>query len=168
MQRLKPDQRKRPKEKERGEPLRHARTQGDHEIHLLRRVMRRVGRPHNVDRVAPAMDPIENEIDAEQQKDERPPIQLDREQTEVIPKITVDNINTRGYEYIHRLIAKRGSEVRDSLGKGQVVAFVENAGAHFKQHEEQCDRRQVCVDVRVLHFRDKYTPRSNASKNRQA
>src|SRR5687768_399514 len=59
MQRLKTDQGKREKEEKRTKPLRDARPQRDEKIHFFSRVMRAVRRPQNIDRMSPAMYPVE-------------------------------------------------------------------------------------------------------------
>jgi hypothetical protein len=127
VQRLKSDQRQGPKKEKRAKSLSDACSKRDHEIHFLRRMMRRVGRPHYVYCVAPAVYPVEDKIDAEQQENERPPIHLDRKEPIVFPKITVNDINTGSDEDVHSLISKRGPEIRDRLRKRDVFSFVNNA-----------------------------------------
>ena len=119
-----------------------------------------MSRPHNIDRVSPAMHPIKYKIDAEQQQDKRPPIHLDGKKPVILPQVAVDNINARRDEHIHRLIADRGAKIGDRLGKRNVIAFVDEAQNDLEHDKEHRDRRQKCVDVGFLHrfgLSDKYT-----------
>ena len=71
----------------------------------------------------PAMHPVKNKINAEQQKDKRPPIQFNRKNAEVFPKKAVSVKNSDHHQDIGRLIAELGAEIGDCFCESDVFAF---------------------------------------------
>jgi hypothetical protein len=70
-------------------------------------------RPHYVDGVSPSMDPIKYKINSNQKQYECPPIELNREDSEIRPDPTVDDVDSQHHENVDGLVAKCSSKVRD-------------------------------------------------------
>jgi hypothetical protein len=148
---LKTDNRQNPEEEKRTKPLRDARPQRDEEIHLFRRMMRAVRRPQNIDLVSPAMHPVKDEIDAEQQQNRAPPVYRDRKNAEVFPQKTVNVKNADHHQNIGCLIAELRPEIGDGFVKSYQIAFEDEASRDLQKDKDQSDRRYVKIDVDFLH-----------------
>lgn len=150
-QRWKSDNHQNPEEQKTSQSLRDAGTKRDEKIHLFRRMMRRMRRPHNIYRMSPTMHPVKNKIDAKQKQNRRKPIYFDREKPEIFIQITVADKHSRRDQNVHRLVAERGSEICDRFAKCYVGFFVIPAEKYLQKNEEQCDRCYKGVNVCFLH-----------------
>src|SRR6266550_7512780 len=117
IERRETDQSQRPKDREGEDTLRDAGAQTDEDVHLFGRVMRRMHSPKDIYRVTPAVHPVREEIHQDQENEEGVNIQPDRVKAEIAPQVAVDQIDTRRYQHVHRLVPECCAEIRDRFLK---------------------------------------------------
>lgn len=121
-----------------------------------------MGRPEDIDLMAPSMDPIKHKIHSEEQQEKSKPIELYRGDAEIIIEVAINNINACHYKHIYSLVAQGSPEIGDCLRKGNVI-FPENAACRdLKQDKNNRDRRQVGINISFLHILRKYTINSSS------
>ena len=99
------------------------------------------------------MHPVKDKIYAEQQQNERPPMHLKRPDAIVFPQITIDDIDSSSDQHIDGLVAESRAKICDGLRKRNVITPVDVTKSDLDQHEKDRDRRQICIDICVLHSR---------------